>query len=138
MVIIHPWRSSLTRLEMPESEKPLVMICYFRYLTNVKLYRSFNGPLKFLSIIHQTSSNYLFYGNLNSVNTRYVLIFSYWVAQLGASNVFPYEGVLPWMHSNRVHNRKRAVTETTRTFVKTADLASILLLLKLHRIIYWH
>ncbi len=30
----------------------------------------FNGPLKFLSILHQTHSNYPFYSNMNSVNTR--------------------------------------------------------------------
>jgi hypothetical protein len=30
----------------------------------------FNGPLKFLSILHQTHSNSPFYWNMNSVNTR--------------------------------------------------------------------
>jgi hypothetical protein len=30
----------------------------------------FNGPIKFLSILHQTHSSSPFYWNMNSVNTR--------------------------------------------------------------------
>ncbi len=44
----------------------------------------FNGPLKFLSKPYQTHSNDLFYWSLNSVNTRYIPFFSYWLAQFGA------------------------------------------------------
>jgi hypothetical protein len=34
----------------------------------------FNGPLKFISLLHQTHSNSPFYWNMNSVNTRSIPI----------------------------------------------------------------
>jgi hypothetical protein len=60
----------------------LVRTCYSRYLKNLTLPFIFKGPLKLLSILHQTQSNSLSYWNLNSVYTRYIPFFSFWLVPL--------------------------------------------------------